>query len=97
AASPDQKEIEGLRPVEHGCERPLVQLFRVADRPRPDAIGKAKERASMRHPAKAKSAIAIGIDRGRLRQMRRIGPAARRHYLSRSGALRESRPVPTPR
>ena len=43
------------------------------DRPGPDAVGQAQQRAAMRHAAEAEAAIAVGVDRRRPRQMRRIG------------------------
>src|ERR1043166_7803571 len=72
-----QRRASGMN---HGClpvpsmnnspprEVLLADFARPRDRPGPDARRQAQDRAAMRHVAEAEAALAVGVDRGGLRQ-----------------------------
>ena len=96
AAAADQEEIEFAGAREGRLEHRGGQIGEARHRPGPDAVGKAQQRAAMRQAAEAEAAIAIGLDRRRLRQV----PAAlhRQGFSSlAAGPVSASVPRPTPR
>ncbi len=79
--APMRKEIKAIRTIEGGPQGRLVQLGDIHDRPRPNAIGKTKQRAAMRHPGKSKATFTVSLDWRRTRQVWSIGAAADCHLL----------------
>ena len=71
AAAEDEK-VQGAEAGEYQPERLLGQIFGLCDRPSPNAIGQAQQRAAMRHAGKAEAALAVGVDDRLARQMRFI-------------------------
>ena len=74
--------------------RRFPQVF--VDRPGPDRIRQAQQRAAMRHVGERKAALAVSLDRRRPRKMRSVR-AARHASLLLSALSGASRWVPTPR
>jgi len=65
-----------------GCFGGRIQFGHAINRPSPNAVRKAQQRAAMRHSGETESTIPVSVDRRRARQMRSIGAAAERHLFS---------------
>src|SRR6202035_2285294 len=94
-AGADNQRIDALGRGEYTGQRGLIDFLRFDDRPGPDRIRQAQQRAAMRHLGESKAALAVGLDRRRSRKMRSVRGNWHRHFLT--GLSGASRWVPTPR
>src|SRR5205823_11081959 len=96
STGPNNQGIDIIGRGEHPLKRGLVDVLGLGHRPGPDSIRQAKQRAAVRHLGECKPAVAISIDWGRPRKMRRVR-AARHGYFFNGFSGTSARWMPTPR